>query len=121
MGRVVHFELNAEDAGRAVEFYRAVFGWEINKWEGGPDYYLVTTGPESEVGINGAIVPAPGQGPKTVNTIEVTSLEESLAKIKEAGGQVLSSEVQEIPGVGRFSYCVDTEGNQFGVMESSQQ
>jgi len=39
----------------AVKFYKAVFGWEIDKWGGPQDYWVVTTGPQSELGINGAI------------------------------------------------------------------
>ncbi|MDQ1668085.1 MAG: uncharacterized protein QOE40_146, partial [Actinomycetota bacterium] len=29
-GRVVHFEIPADDLARAQEFYRSAFGWEIN-------------------------------------------------------------------------------------------
>jgi catechol 2,3-dioxygenase-like lactoylglutathione lyase family enzyme len=51
MGRGIHFELNADDPERAAQFYRRVFGWTIDKWDGPEDYWLVTTGPESEPGI----------------------------------------------------------------------
>jgi predicted enzyme related to lactoylglutathione lyase len=32
MPRVVHFEIPADDTGRAVKFYQKVFGWKIEKW-----------------------------------------------------------------------------------------
>ena len=35
MPRVIHFEINADDPERAVEFYRGVFGWDITNM-GGP-------------------------------------------------------------------------------------
>jgi uncharacterized protein len=38
MGRVIHFELNADDPARAAEFYKKVFGWKIEKWSGPQDY-----------------------------------------------------------------------------------
>ena len=54
MPRVVHFEIHADDPQRAANFYQNVFGWQINKWEGPEDYWLVTTGADNEPGINGA-------------------------------------------------------------------
>ncbi|MGI5916342.1 MAG: VOC family protein [Anaerolineae bacterium] len=38
MGRVIHFELNADDPERAARFYQDVFGWTIEKWDGPLDY-----------------------------------------------------------------------------------
>ncbi|WP_276699221.1 VOC family protein [Methanobacterium formicicum] len=34
MPKVIHFEIPAEEPERAVEFYRKVFGWKIDKWAG---------------------------------------------------------------------------------------
>jgi predicted enzyme related to lactoylglutathione lyase len=62
MGRVVHFEIHCGDLDRAERFYRDVFGWEIQRYEGAPvDYRLVTTGPDGEIGINGALVERRGE------------------------------------------------------------
>jgi predicted enzyme related to lactoylglutathione lyase len=38
VGRVIHFELNADDPERAARFYQDVFGWTIEKWDGPLDY-----------------------------------------------------------------------------------
>ena len=46
MGRVIHFEIHAQEPERAVKFYSAVFGWEVKKWDGPAEYWLVTTGEE---------------------------------------------------------------------------
>jgi len=115
MPRVVHFEINADDPKRAVEFYRQVFGWQIRKWEGPIEYWLVKTGEEGEPGIDGAIMPRMGQG-TTYNTVDVRSVDEYVQKIVAAGGQVVSPK-QAVPGVGYFAYVADTEGNVFGVMQ----
>ena len=32
MGRVVHFEIHADDPERAVGFYTGVFGWTVNRF-----------------------------------------------------------------------------------------
>ncbi len=115
MPRVTHFEINADDPERAAKFYKAVFGWEINKWEGPTEYWLATTGPDEEPGINGAIMKRMEQA-TTVNTIDVASFDEFSQKVVKEGGKVLMPK-QTVPGIGYFTYCLDTEGNPFGIME----
>ena len=34
MLRVVHFEIESNDPGKAAAFYQDVFGWKVIKWEG---------------------------------------------------------------------------------------
>lgn len=109
MSRVVHFEIPADDPERAVEFYKKVFGWKIDKWEGPMDYWLVKTGEDDEMGINGAIMPKEF-GDKVRNTIAVESLDEAIKKIEAQGGKMLT-EKQTIPNIGVMAAFEDTEGN----------
>jgi uncharacterized protein len=122
MGRVIHFEIHCGDVDRAERFYRDVFGWEIQRYEGAPvDYRLVTTGPDDEPGINGALVERRGEidGEAViayVNTIAVEDLSATQEQIATSGGeQVL--ERMEVPGVGHLAYFKDTEGNVFGALQ----
>ncbi len=115
MNRVIHFELNADDPQRAIEFYEKVFGWNTNKWEGEFDYWLVNTGEEDEPGINGGIMKRQ-DGQSTVNTIGVDSIDNYTEKTEEAGGEVLMGKTA-VPGVGYSAYIKDTEGNVIGLME----
>ncbi len=117
MSRVVHFEVMAEDPERAVQFYKSVFGWEINKWDGPQDYWLVMTGPDDAPGgINGGI--GQSQGPAmTVNTIDVPSVDEMAEKVVKNGGKVVVPKMA-IPGIGYLVYCQDTEGIVFGLMQA---
>jgi predicted enzyme related to lactoylglutathione lyase len=117
MARVVHFELAADDPERAVQFYESVFGWQIQKWAGPQDYWLATTGEPSEPGIDGAIMRRDPNMPAVVNTIDVASLDEMLAKVAAGGGTLVAPKMT-IPGIGFFAYCKDTEGNTFGMMQS---
>jgi len=39
MPRVVHFEIHAENPQRAIDFYRTVFSWQFQKWNGPEEYY----------------------------------------------------------------------------------
>lgn len=114
MPRVIHFEISADDPERALKFYADVFGWQFKKWEGSKPYWLVTTGPDSEPGINGGMFVR--QGPMTghVNTVGVDSIDEAVQKVISAGGEVALAKMA-IPGVGWLAYCKDTEGSIFGL------
>jgi predicted enzyme related to lactoylglutathione lyase len=46
-GRVMWFELPADDPKRAIAFYEKVYGWTRVKWEGPFDYWQITTGPDT--------------------------------------------------------------------------
>ena len=117
MTRVIHFEISSDDPERAKIFYEKVFDWKIERW--GPiEYWLINTGSESEPGIDGAIKIREGQE-STINTISVPSLDEFMKKVEENGGEVLSPKTS-IPGVGYHTYCKDTEGNVFGIMEDDE-
>jgi predicted enzyme related to lactoylglutathione lyase len=115
MSRVVHFELAADNPERAIQFYSAVFGWKISQW-GDQPYWLVTTGEPSEPGIDGGIMPRSADMPAVVNTLDVASVDESVAQITAHGGQVVAPKMA-VPGVGYLAYCQDTEGNMFGIMQ----
>jgi predicted enzyme related to lactoylglutathione lyase len=115
MGKVIHFEINADNPKRAVEFYEKVFDWKIGKYGGPAEYWLVETGPEKKPGINGAIMERMDKE-TTINTVEVPSVDEYVKKIVKAGGKQVSKK-NAIPGIGYFAYCKDTEGNMFGIMQ----
>jgi predicted enzyme related to lactoylglutathione lyase len=119
MSRIIHFEIPADNPDRAIAFYTAAFGWTFKKWEGPMPYWLITTGPNEEPGINGGMLSRqhPGQG--TVNTISVNSVDDAVAAATKAGGKVALPKMA-IPGVGWLAYCLDTEGNTFGMMQADK-
>lgn len=124
MPRVVHFEVSADDPERAARFYKSVFGWGIEKWNGPMEYWMVTTGPEGEMGINGGIMRRMGQadgGSPTayVCTVDVDALDKYVAKVETNGGTIVAPKMA-VPGIGWMAYCKDTEGNQFGLMQSEE-
>jgi predicted enzyme related to lactoylglutathione lyase len=121
MPRVIHFEIHADDPGRAAKFYGEVFGWKIEKWQGPMDYWLVTTG-KDEPGIDGAIMKREqplrgGDGVVAyICTVGVKPIATYIEKIKSLGGEIVVPK-RPVPGVGWFAQCNDTEGNIFGLME----
>ena len=121
MPRVVHFEIHAADPDRAVDFYKTLFGWAFQKWEGPMDYWLVTTGPNDQPGINGGLVRRQGEidGQAVIAyvcTVDVENLDASVQTALDNGGQVALPKMP-IPGMGWLAYCKDTEGNIFGMMQ----
>jgi predicted enzyme related to lactoylglutathione lyase len=119
MPRVVHFDIGADDPERAIKFYTEVFGWHIDKWEGPIEYWLITTGEQSDPGINGGLARRQDPTQSTLNTIDVPSVDEFIEKTTAAGGKVLQPKMA-IPGVGWYATCQDTEGNAFGLMEEDE-
>ncbi len=123
MTRVIHFEIHAEDVPRAIAFYQAVFDWQVEDWSefAGMPYFGVTTGPEDQMGINGAIMqrqgpnPAPGAAVAGgVLTMGSGDFDATAAKIEAAGG-VVAMPKAALPGMAWQGYFLDTEGNVFGV------
>ena len=119
MPRVIHFEIPADDPQRAAKFYGDVFGWQFTKWDGPMPYWLVTTGNGGTPGIDGGMMQRAHPGAGTVNTIDVTSVDEYVAKIQARGGSVVAPKMA-VPGVGWLAYCQDPEGNTFGIMQNDQ-
>jgi len=117
MPRVVHFEISANDPEKLATFYQSVFGWEITKWAGPQDYWLIKTGEPGTPGIDGGFFRPTEQFTATVNTIQVDDLDETVEKVKAAGGQTVTSK-SIVPGVGYLIYCRDVEGTLFGLHQA---
>lgn len=119
MPRVIHFEMAAERPEALADFYSGVFGWKFQKWEGPQEYWLITTG-ESGPGIDGGLMRQGPGGMRTVNTIDVPSIDDFLDRIEEAGGSVIAPKTG-VPGVGWMAYCSDPEGTIFGIMQEDSE
>lgn len=118
MNRFTHFELATPDLEKTAAFYREVFGWQIQKWEGPVDYWLITTGDASTPGLNGGLMPsATDQFRGTINTLEVRDIDAAIAKVLAHGGEiVLPKDV--IPGVGYQAYFKDNCGIIVGLHQA---
>ena len=117
MNRFTHFELVTDNLEKTAAFYRDVFGWKVEKWEGPVDYWLVTSGDASTPGINGGLMPAGGPFSGTVNTIEVTDIDAAIKKIKAHGGEIIFDK-DAIPGVGYQAYFKDNAGIIVGLHQA---
>ena len=116
MPRPVHFEIPSDNPERAMAFYAAVFGWTYRKFDGPMPYWLVTTGPNEEPGINGGFLPRRDPAQPCVNTITVANLDETQAVIEAQGGSCCLPKMP-VPGVGWMAYFKDLDGHIFGTMQ----
>jgi uncharacterized protein len=126
MDKVVHFEITADDVGRAKEFYASSFGWNLQDVDmgNGATYTTVTTVPVDERmmptepgAINGGLMKRSSETPSPVITVGVDSVDDALKRVEAAGGSVITPRT-EIPGMGAFAYFTDTEGNTLGLWEN---
>lgn len=114
MNRPIHFEILAEDPEASSSFYRDVFGWDVKVWDGPQGYWMLSTGKDAP-GIDGALM---GRhfNQAVINTIEVSSLNDSIKKVEGAGGKLVHGP-SDIPEVGKHAYVADPEGTLFGLLE----
>lgn len=121
-GRVVHFEVPADDVERAKTFYAGAFGWQLTSM---PDmgYTILGTAPTDEQGrpsepgaINGGMFARQPDLATPVVTIEVADLDAALAKVEELGGTVVRPKTA-VGDMGFAGYFSDTEGNVLGLWQ----
>ncbi len=126
--RPIHFEIQADDPGRAKDFYEKSLGWKIEKTQMpgvGMDYWIVDTG--EGPGINGGLYKrSDSSSGKLISfdcTITVDDIDKVIEAIKANGGQIRPWEGQEkweMKGLGWFSRAVDSEGNIFGLLQPTE-
>lgn len=123
-GRVVHFEIPADDFGRATEFYRSAFGWDISKVPDF-DYAMLGTTPSNDQGgptepgsINGGMLKRDADRKAPIVTIDVDDIDEALDTITKLGGRMVTPK-QEVLGMGFSAYFTDSEGNLMGLWQNA--
>jgi predicted enzyme related to lactoylglutathione lyase len=122
MGRVVHFEITADDVERAKKFYE-IFDWDLTDADmpGLPSMqYLIAKTGEGDIGTDGAIMSRRFRQEPTIIWISVDNLDDMVEKVKASGGKTAGNK-QTVPGVGDTIYVTDTEGNTIGLIQALPQ
>ena len=112
-GQLVHFELPARDAGRALSFWKSLFGWKFRDWSGPVEYHMLVG---NEPG--GAIYPSEEAPSGPIVYFGTSNIDASIARARELGGS--AEDRQPITGVGWFARCKDTEGNSFSLFQADE-
>lgn len=102
---IVYFDIAGPEAQALKSFYSTVFAWEI---DGSATIAASSTG-----GIKGGVRQDP---PEKILYLGVTSIDETLKQIKEAGGKTIVPRTA-VPGVVTFALFSDPAGNRMGLAE----
>jgi hypothetical protein len=117
MSTIVHFDVPAENPGRAMKFYSALFGWKFESYPEMPYHLITTTNLDGTPGVGGGLGKRMDPSQRIVNYFDVRSIEAAIRQVKTLGGSVLV-EKMAVPQMGYLATCQDTEGNTFGLWEA---
>jgi predicted enzyme related to lactoylglutathione lyase len=101
-------ELHTDDAGKALAFYKKVFGWSSKELKFGESVYneLAREGGKGAGGITGKSMPSPNAWLSYVVVDDVDASAKRAALLK---GKVLAPPA-DIPNIGRFAVIQDPTG-----------
>lgn len=114
-GDITHIDIPFDDQQRAVDFYHAVFGWEIAEPEGFEGYPMWQA-PNKISG--GGLAPRDESFTQPRSYVEVDSIDETLAKVTESGGTVVM-EKSPISETSWYAFFDDPDGNTIGLYEGA--
>ena len=111
-GAINWWEIDVPDIGKATAFYSAITNWQLAPMEGFEGYVIVNAG---GVGI-GALQASQDGDPSGRGTrlyVEVSDLEDTVARVRQAGGTV-EQERMPVPGDQWIATARDPFGNRIG-------
>lgn len=114
---VVWTEIPVTDMARAMKFYSDVFHYQMSVDDSGPNpvSFLPTA---DQDGIAGHLYPGtPSSDGPTVHLLVPDTLAETSARLKAAGGTIVSDPITIPPGT--FAYARDPDGNNIGLFEAA--
>jgi uncharacterized protein len=112
VGALTWNDLMSPDIPAAAEFYRALFGWEVNEIEGAEGQYwsILNNGR-----MNGGIMPTPEGGHPVWNLyFAVEDVDAAVAKAGELGGKTIAGPM-DVPNGTRFAVVSDPSGAVFSL------
>ncbi|MET0324368.1 MAG: VOC family protein [Ilumatobacteraceae bacterium] len=123
-GRVVHFEIPADDVSRAQGFYEQAIGWSMSSMPG-MGYTLLGTTPTDDTGmpsepgsINGGMFERVDDIATPVIVIDVDDIDAALTTIESSGGKTVRPR-EPVGTMGFAAYFTDSEGNLLGLWQTA--
>lgn len=112
-GDITHIDIPVTDTQRASEFFGTVFGWKIETRPGFEDYPMW----QAPNKVSGGGLAPRGEGfTQPRSTVEVDSIDETLAVVEKLGGTVLSPK-SPISETSWWAVFRDLDGNDIGLYE----
>jgi len=113
---VILLEIATPDLAAATKYYSTLLGWSFWGVVFADNYaFAERCGLARGVGLFGTKA---DQAHGTTNYVAVANLAETLAKVRAAGGRIVT-EPSQFPGEGKFFVFEDLEGNRMGALEQS--
>ena len=112
MSKIVHFEVPADDTGRAKAFWGSLFDLEFQTFEGPIEYNMF----QNDDQTGGGIYPRQMGEKGLICYFNTDDIEGMSQRVRELGGT--TDEKQSVPGMGWFARAEDTEGNSFSLWQS---
>src|SRR5215467_14966057 len=117
IGSVTHFEIYGEEPDKLADFYRNVFGWQIEQMPG-VNYWRIQSGSAESKPLHGGLtyraIPDLNGWMLFVN---VTSLDETVALVQRLGGSIVRSKTA-VPKTAWVTILADPARNIFGVWQA---
>ena len=118
-GKLIWADLFTTDPEAATKFYCGVFGWTaVTLEQKGRTYTVFSNAGRPVAGL----APRPKSKSKHpsrwINYVSVTDISATLARVKEAGGEVRAP-ARNFPDRGRQAIIADSEDSTLGLLESS--
>jgi uncharacterized protein len=111
-GRIVHFEIPAEDTAKSREFWGSLFGWQFEAYPGPSEYHMTQISDQT----GGAITNMEPGKRGTRAYFDVDDINAGAARVRELGGE--ADEPAAVPSMGWFATCKDPHGNEFGLWQT---
>ena len=115
-GEITHFEIYGDTPGHLAGFYRALFGWDLEKVEG-LDYWRILLDPANPGSVGGGLTTRPRSDPKGwLQFVSVDSVDASIALAEEMGASVVRPKTA-VPRTAWVAVLADPAGNMFAIWE----
>lgn len=109
-GRIVRFEIPANDTAQAREFWSSLCGWELAAYPGPSEYHTTRISARTGAAITDV---EPGKR-GTRADLDVDEIGAG-ARVGGLGGE--SGEPMPVRGLGWFALCAGPYGNEFGIWQ----
>ena len=112
-GKICYLEIPANTAEASAQFYSSIFGWKVRKRGDGELAF------DDTAGVSGTWVKESDRTPdeRTRTYIMVDAIDDTLNRIRAAGGHVLTPRKEIGSNMGAFAAFTDPVGNEFGLYE----
>jgi predicted enzyme related to lactoylglutathione lyase len=114
LSKIVHFEVPAQDTGRAKQFWGSLFGLQFQTYEGPVEYHMF----QNDDQTGGAVYPQQAGEQGLITYFNVDDIDSARKQIEQLGGK--AEDKAPVPGMGWYARAEDTEGNAFSLWQTDE-